>query len=185
MMPESAPANSFDYAFRELPGEEVEALIGAIPTRWGRMSPLSRAVVVEAGRILTEYDWLPCGSRFSEIGKTVGLIGATGNGSLSTDIAFAETLADGFLMASPAIFGYTLPNIPLAEAANHYGLTGPVYAIFNDQDPLDAAIDEANRWLAARADLSSMLVCKFDSSGAQHAGADFIVSFYMVSRKYD
>ena len=183
MMQEITATDSFDYAFLEMPGKDVEALIGTIPTRWGRMSPLSRAVVVEAGRILTENEWLARGSRFSEIGKTVGLIGATRTGSLSTDIDFAGTLSDGFLLASPALFGYTLPNIPLAEAANHYGLTGPVYAVFNDQDPLVAAIEEAKRWLDAREDLFSMMACTFDSFGGQQSGADFIVSFHMVSRK--
>ena len=181
-MQEFTPANDFDYAYRELPGGEVEALIGSIPTRWGRMPPLSRAVVLEAGRILSENGWLERGSRFSEMGKTVGLIGATATGSRATDLAFADTLADGFLMASPALFGYTLPNIPLAEAANHYGLTGPVYALFTDHAPLDAAIAEAKRWLAARADLFSMLACAFDSSGEQGPDDDLTVSFYMVSR---
>ncbi|MDH3360464.1 MAG: hypothetical protein OEL55_06280 [Desulfobulbaceae bacterium] len=184
-MTESASAENFAYAFQELPGKDVETLIGSIPTRWGRMSPLSRAVVVEAGRFLTGNDLLATGSRFSDMGKTVGLIGVTGNGSLSTDVSFANTLADGFLMASPAIFGYTLPNIPLAEAANHYGLTGPVYALFNDHDPMEVAVKEAKRWLDTQADLSLMLVCIFDSSGDQAAGSDFIVSFNMVRRKYD
>lgn len=184
-MQEITSTVSFDYAFKEMPGPEVEALLGSIPTRWGRMSPLSRAVVVEAGRLLRDNEWLACGCRFSEAGKTVGLIGATRTGSLATDIDFANTLADGFLLASPALFGYTLPNIPLAEAANHYGLIGPVYAIFDDHDPAAAAIDEAKRWLAARPDLSSMLACTFDSSGKQHAGTDFIVSFNMVRREND
>ena len=182
---ESILINTFAYAFCEVPDEGVGALIGTIPTRWGRMSPLSRALVVETGRILTENDWLARGCRFAEIGKTVGLVGATRYGSLATDIAFAETLADGFLMASPALFGYTLPNIPLAEAANHYGLTGPVYAIFSDQDLIAAAVAEADRWLTVRPDLSSMLACTFDSSVRQGAGADFNVSIQMVSREND
>ena len=171
-------AAGFAYARREEPGAEVAALIGTIPTRWGRMSPLSRAVVVEAGRMLTANGWLARGERFATLGRTVGLIGATLTGSVATDLAFADTLAAGFPMASPALFGYTLPNIPLAEAANHYGLTGPVYALFPDRAPLAAAVEEAQRWLAARADLAAMLVCAFDSGSA----ADLTVSFDMVNR---
>lgn len=174
--------DGFTYAFLEEAGVEVEALIGTIPTRWGRMSPLSRAVVVEAGRMLSANGSLRRDERFSQLGKTVGLIGATRTGSLATDRAFVDTLAAGFLMASPALFGYTLPNIPLAEAANQYGLTGPVYALFPDHAPLAAAVKEAQRWFAVRPDLFAMLVCAFDCGGEHGQAADLTVSFDMVSR---
>ncbi len=94
----------------------------------------------------------------------MGLIGGTKRGSLHTDRAFITTMADGPGLASPALFGYTLPNIPLAEAAGVFGLVGPVYAVFDEDNPLKCAEDEARRLLTMQKqkDLTLMLACEFD-----------------------
>jgi hypothetical protein len=170
----------FDYAFQQIPDAETAAILGDIPDRWGRMPPLSRAVVVEAGRVLKNRALLKSGRRLTEAGITAGLIGGTRKGSLATDMEFAATLTRGPDLASPALFGYTLPNIPLAEAANHYGLRGPVYAIFDSENPLSMAVQEAKRLLYIQKDLSLMLACEFDNFDHGGQGEQLSVIFTLV-----
>ena len=122
------PARRYNYAFTATPDPETLDVLGTRPTRWGRMPPLSRAMIVETGRFLKECAIQPQ-SFPTDTERTIGLIGGTARGSLAPDLDFAATLLEGVNLASPAIFGYTLANIPLAEAANHYHLTGPVYAV--------------------------------------------------------
>ena len=152
----------FGYAFQEVPDQETVGLLEEIPARWGRMTPLSRLLVVEAGRILKKHGFLKEGRNLARTGKTVGLIGGTARGSLTTDLAFARTLEQGPEFASPALFGYTLANIPLAEAANHYGLIGPVYAIIDESNPFQSAIAECKRFLQQSKEIDFMLACHFD-----------------------
>lgn len=152
---------SFSYAFQDIPDDETVALLVNPPSRWGRMGPLSRAVIVEIGRSLAAANMLDQGSGTLSTGLTAGLIGATRQGSLSTDLDFTATLAKGVRRASPALFSSTLANIPLAEAASHFGLTGPVYALFAGVYPLAEARAEAKSWLLNQP-LSFMLACEFD-----------------------
>ena len=170
----------FDYAFQQIPDAETMAVLGDIPGRWGRMPPLSRAVVVEAGRVLKNSALLKSGRSLSEAGITAGLIGGTSKGSFAADMNFAATLTRGPKLASPTIFGYTLPNIPLAEAANHYGLRGPVYAVFDSDNPLDIAVQEAKRLLCMQKDLSLMLACEFDHFDHGGQGEQLSVIFTLV-----
>jgi 3-oxoacyl-(acyl-carrier-protein) synthase len=155
------PARQYNYAFTATPDRETLDILGTQPTRWGRMPPLSRAMVVETGRCLKEWTMrsqtLPADAE-----RTIGLIGGTTRGSLAPDLDFAATLLEGVNLASPAIFGYTLANIPLAEAANHYHLTGPVYAVLDAHAPLDAAIREARRLVRMRPAFHFILACAFD-----------------------
>ncbi|MEA3547563.1 MAG: hypothetical protein U9R66_07855 [Thermodesulfobacteriota bacterium] len=150
------------YAFLSTPDAETLALLGDIPRQWGRMPPLSRAVVVEAGRVLNDAGLLENGRNLAAKGENVGLIGGSRKGSLSTDLNFAATFSLNPKFASPVLFSYTLANIPLAEAAGHYGLVGPVYAVFDSDNPLDAARQEAKRLLQMQKNISLMLACEFD-----------------------
>ncbi len=92
----------FDYAFQEVPDQETVDLLEITPARWGRMPPLSKLLVVETGRVLRQHGHLKRGRNLAKTGKIVGLIGGTSRGSLTTDRAFAETLAQGPELASPS-----------------------------------------------------------------------------------
>ena len=147
---------------QEPPADFVLHLLGEIPSRWGRMPLLCRAVLVETGRLLGQLYPQKGQRSLKKRGLSVGLVGATRHGSLVTDLDFAATMAPGPEFASPALFGYTLANMPLAEAAVHFGLTGPVYALFTENDLLTTALAEARTWLAQDNSLSLMLACGFD-----------------------
>jgi len=136
------------YLDQDQPGPEILAVIGGLPRRWGRMDRLSRLAVVEVGRALRSAGFSRDGRAGIDGDLVGGLIGASPHGSLATDLAYARTLAGGIDLASPTLFSYTLPNIALAEAASHFQLTGPVYALFAREEA--AAEIEARRWLAEK-----------------------------------
>ncbi len=65
--------------------------------------------------------------------RDIGIIASTVYGCLQTDIDYFETvIPKGGLMASPALFSYTLPNAFLGEAAVCFGLTGASLVINED-----------------------------------------------------
>ncbi|MBU0730129.1 MAG: hypothetical protein KKE17_02275 [Proteobacteria bacterium] len=136
---------SFDYLDQDDLSEDLLAIVGAVPKRWGRMDSVSRLAVIEVGRVLHASGLLDGKDRRGEY--SFGLIAGTRRGSLATDLAFAETLSHGLETASPILFSYTLANTALAEAASHYGITGPVYSIYSE-NPFEDAVSEAQRWLS-------------------------------------
>jgi len=173
------------WAFENQPDQRIVSLLGSIPGRWGRMSPLSRLLIVETGRVLQEKGILIKGQRLSEMNKKAGLIGGTKRGSLYTDQEFIATMADGPGCASPSLFGYTLPNIPLAEAASFYGLIGPVYSLFDAREPLKKAVDEARCLLMMQKDLDLMLACEFDHYGRRGRKEKLSVTLTVVKHNAD
>lgn len=165
----------YDYIDLDLPGEEVLAVLGELPKRWGRMDRISRLALVEVGLVLLAAG-LRGGAVVAGPGfKRGGLIGLTRRGSLATDLAYVATLEEGVEMASPTLFSYTLPNIALAEAASHFELTGPVYSVFVDGTGSDGE-EEAGRWLSHDDSLDFMVVGELDvypvSPEGTKAGAD-------------
>ena len=173
------PRRSYSYAFMDTPDDETLAVLGTVPGRWGRMPPLSRAMVVETGRILRERSLLSSQTSANTAGL-IGLIGGTARGSLTPDLDFAATLLAGVNLASPALFGYTLANIPLAEAANHYHLTGPVYAIIDAKTPLDTAVREAGRLIRMQPAFAYILACAFDDYLDAHRQERLSLTFTLL-----
>ncbi|GAB4335668.1 MAG: hypothetical protein Kow0089_05500 [Desulfobulbaceae bacterium] len=115
--------------------EVARELLGGLPERWGRMDRMSRMALVAVGRALAEEKKLAGSPPALQNDWTGGLIVAGRHGSLAADLDYAKTVAEGPGMASPHLFSYTLPNIPLAEAAIQYRLTGPVYCLVGDVEP--------------------------------------------------
>ncbi len=173
------------WAFEDQPDQHIISLLGNIPGRWGRMSPLSRLLIVETAYLLKEDGIFVRGQRLSETGQKIGLIGGTKRGSLRTDQEFIASMADGPGLASPSLFGYTLPNIPLAEAASFFGLTGPVYAIFDTRNPLEKALDEARRLLLMQKKLTLMLACEFDHYDYRGQQEQLTVTITVVKHNAD
>jgi hypothetical protein len=125
--------------------------LGVIPERWGRMDLLSRAVLVATGDVLRSQNLLADTHHTIE-DLSIGLICSSMRGSLASDILFGKSMVEDASLASPALFCYTLATVPLAEAAIHYRLTGPVFALIGD-NPYAEAIDTAGRWLRSSASL--------------------------------
>ena len=66
--------------------------------------------------------------------KDIGVFGANESGCLESNINyFKDYIESGRILARGNLFIYTLPSIPLAEVAIHFGLSGPLLHIsFND-----------------------------------------------------
>ena len=154
----------YRYIFNDAVEETVLPILGSAPKRWGRMDAISRLALVEIGRLLGSRLMLDDSFKVSR-GMTGGLIGATRHGCLVTDLDFCRTMRHDANLASPILFGYTLPNIALAEVASHFGLTGPVYSLFTD-NPTARAEEEARRWLNDRSQLDFMICGELDIGGA-------------------
>ena len=144
------------------------------------MDLLSRMAVVAVGRALCDSDLLD--RQFNKIhsANIVGLIAATRWGSLITDLAFCETLGQGPELASPTIFSYTLPNIALAEAASHFGLTGPVYSIFAEHDLMEKVKQEAMLWVSNKPEISAMVAGRLDIPPSFEEGTGPVARFHIV-----
>ncbi len=140
---------------------EVLSVLGSPPRRWGRMDLLSRLAVVGVGRLLQKERGLDEGNRIPQ-GQNIGLVAGTRYGSLVTDLAFAQTIVTGEGNPSPLLFGYTLPNIALSEAASHFGIRGPVYSVFSSEEPLVRAREEAMRLLQYHLGISAMIAGELD-----------------------
>jgi hypothetical protein len=71
------------------------------------------------------------GITYSAGGKMdIGIFGANESGCLESNINyFKDYIESGRILARGNLFIYTLPSIPLAEAAIHFGLSGPLLHI--------------------------------------------------------
>ena len=152
--------NIEQYWKQDIPDSHLLSIIGEMPKRWGRMDPASRIAVVEIGLLLKQNNLLSQSNILSEETK-VGLIVGTKLGSVTTDLSFCQSLSEGVENASPILFSYTLPNIPLAEAACHYKITGPVYSIISEE-PLNEAIRDAQNWLKNDSNISLIIAGEID-----------------------
>jgi len=168
----------FAYLEAEQLGPEELTILRTVPKRWGRMDRLSRLAIVEVGRALIDAGLRRPGVVSQESLSRTGLVAATRRGSLATDLAYAKTMDQGLGLASPLLFSYTLANIALAEAASHFGIKGPVYALYSEKSPLTAARREAERWLKTDRDIAVMVAGEIDcywGDGALLSVADFVV----------
>ena len=148
---------SSGHTFRQLLENQARTLLGTLPDRWGRMDMMSRSALVGVGRVLSEAGLLADDAPVLQNSHTGGLIVGSRRGSLASDLDYAQTLQLGPGMASPHLFGYTLPNIALAEAAIQYKLTGPAFVLI-DENPFDTAVREAEQWLSEQPGAKKIMV---------------------------
>lgn len=162
--------NILDYNIADsFADNKKREIIGPLPDRWGRMDELSRATIFETGRILRENGLIACGEKSVDSKLIIGLICGSRRGSLAADLAYSYTMKDNAGYASPALFSYTLPNIPLAEAANHYNLTGPVFILLS-QKPYQEAIKTAENYLICSHHIYGILTGQIDCIPAADGG---------------
>lgn len=132
-------------------------ILGTLPERWGRMDTMSRVALVGVGQVLRDAGMLAIDLPVLKFGWNGGLIVGSRRGSLAVDLEYAQTLQAGPGMASPHLFSYTLPNIPLAETAIQYRLTGPVFVMIGEA-PFEKAVLEARQWLETMEGKKSIIV---------------------------
>jgi len=78
--------------------------------------------------------------------KNIGIFGANESGCLESNINyFKDYLESGRILARGNLFIYTLPSIPLAEAAIHFGLSGPLLHISFNEKSLPSLLSFAGK----------------------------------------
>ncbi|MFO7598876.1 MAG: beta-ketoacyl synthase N-terminal-like domain-containing protein [Candidatus Desulfacyla sp.] len=122
--------NGFAMPPGELPRVRRDRVFDTPYPHFGRMDDLSRLGLAAIGFALKDaglYEWVQK--------RDIGIVAGSVYGCLKTDMSYFETvMPGGGLMASPALFSYTLPNCFLGEAAVCFGLTGTGYVI-NETSP--------------------------------------------------
>jgi len=148
------------YWLTDQPANDIRQIIGTVPKRWGRMDAASRIALVEVGRLLGEAALLDANRQLPPQ-TLAGLVVGSRRGSIETDRRFSKGLRESPETASPLLFSYTLPNIPLSEAACQYQLRGPVYTIYSKKPALQAERD-GRRWLNHNPEISFMVCGELD-----------------------
>ncbi len=111
----------------------------------GRFDPVSRRVCYVTALALQD-----AGMEYSKDWKQdVGLLGTDEYGSEQANLTyFRDYVEGGRTMARANLFIYTLPSSPLAEAAVHFGLQGPLFYLRNQDGSIDSLLSTARRMIA-------------------------------------
>jgi 3-oxoacyl-[acyl-carrier-protein] synthase II len=85
------------------------------------------------------------GIAYAEGGKQdIGILGASQDGALASNLAyFRDYIEHGRKLARGNLFIYTLPTSPLAEAAIHFGLRGPLLYLRDSEKPEERLLAHA------------------------------------------
>ena len=138
---------SVEYASRTtLRGLGKEDGLFSYPVKnFGRFEPMSqRACYVTA---LAMRD---AGLEYARGRKQdIGLLGTDLYGCEQADLAyFRDYVEGGRTLARANLFIYTLPSSPLAEAAVHFGLQGPLVYLRGEEPKAESLIAPARRMIA-------------------------------------
>lgn len=112
---------------------------------FGRFDPVSRRVCYVTALALQD-----AGMEYSKDWRQdIGLLGTDEYGSEQANISyFRDYVEGGRTLARANLFIYTLPSSPLAEAAVHFGLQGPLLYLRNQDGSVDSLLVTAQRMIA-------------------------------------
>jgi len=97
--------------------------------------------------------------------QDIGIIGTNVKGCLESNLNyFKDYVQAGRVLARGNLFVYTLPSSPLAEAAIHFGLQGPLFYI-NFPERQTASLLEYAAGIIRRKEARTMLAVKVDEKG--------------------
>jgi len=94
--------------------------------------------------------------------REIGILAANRNGSLEAQAAyFKDYIDNGRILGRGNLFIYTLPSTPLAEAAIHFGLSGPLLYLNLFNNPKDTKLIEYAQEIITLGQAEKMLVLSF------------------------
>jgi len=98
--------------------------------------------------------------------QDIGILGTSRNGALVSNLAyFRDYVEHGRKLARGNLFIYTLPTSPLAEAAIHFGLQGPLLYLRDPERPEDRLLTQAELMIQNK-EASTLLAVVCDSKKA-------------------
>jgi len=138
---------SVEYASRvEIRKLGKEDGLFAYPVKnFGRLDPVSKRVCYVTALALQD-----AGMEYSkDWNQDVGLLGTDEYGSEEANLSFFRDYVEGGrTLARANLFIYTLPSSPLAEAAVHFGLQGPLLYLRSQEGSVDPLLETAQRMIA-------------------------------------
>jgi 3-oxoacyl-[acyl-carrier-protein] synthase II len=140
--------------------DSVDSLFQHKVESFGRFDPVAKMACCACALALRDAGIdSPPGSR-----SEIGIIGTGFTGSLEANRTYFKDYVDaGRVLARGNLFVFTLPSAPLGEAAVHFGLQGPLFAIVAPTTPLADAIKIA-RGLVDDGAAPAMLVVQAEAS---------------------
>jgi len=138
---------SVEYASRTaLPGlGKLDGLFAYPVKSFGRFDEVSQRVCTVTALALRD-----AGIQYEKGKKqNIGLIGTDLYGCEQADFNyFRDYVESGRKLARANLFIYTLPSSPLAEAAVHFGLQGPLFYFRNQDAKVDRLLTTAQRMIS-------------------------------------
>jgi len=145
---------------RSLYSELLKDTVLAYPIEnFGRFNQNSRFVTFSIALAL--YD---AGIAYGKDKKQdIGVLGMSPDGALTSNLTyFKDYVEAGRKLGRGNLFIYTLPSSPLAEAAIHFGLQGPLVYIRNAEKPKERLLAQAEL-LIQNKEVQAMLAVDFNS----------------------
>ncbi|MEN8255173.1 MAG: hypothetical protein ABFR33_06850 [Verrucomicrobiota bacterium] len=138
---------SVEYASRTtLRGLGKEDGLFTYPVKnFGRFEPMSQRACYVTALALRD-----AGLEYSkDLKQGIGLLGTDPYGCEQANLDyFRDYVESGRTLARANLFIYTLPSSPLAEAAVHFGLQGPLTYLRSEQPTAESLIVHAKRMIA-------------------------------------
>jgi hypothetical protein len=108
------------------------------------------------------------GMAYSEDRKQdIGIVGTNSDGCLQSNLAFFDDyVKNGRTLGRANLFVYTLPSIPVAEAAIHFKCQGPLLYLGFPGSPVASLLREADRMIQ-RGEAEAMVAVRASEQDAQ------------------
>lgn len=127
--------------FRSLSAQLLTDEVLAFPVEnFGRFNQASRLAILSIALAL--YD---ANIHYAKDTKQdIGILGTSVDGALDSNLAYFRDYAQaGRKLGRGNLFIYTLPSSPLAEAAIHFGLQGPLLYMRHSEKPEESLLTQA------------------------------------------
>ena len=108
------------------------------------------------------------GMSYAEDGKQdMGILGTNADGCLQSNLDyFSDFVANGRTLGRANFFVYTLPSIPMSEAAIHFKCQGPLLYVMFPRTPAASMLRQADKMIL-RGESTAMLAVMADEEDAQ------------------
>ena len=125
-----------------------DAVLSCPVENFGRFDAASRLVALSVALALYDADIHYAKDKKQDI----GILGTSPDGALDSNLAyFRDYVEAGRKLGRGNLFIYTLPSSPLAEAAIHFGLQGPILYMRTLEKPEENLLAQAELMLRNKA----------------------------------